>query len=144
MTITERVNKAHGNAVAKGFYDDTVRSLVVIKNVAPELFETVRSAFIAQRLMLITSELGEALEAMRLDKGVVNEIDAAELDLLDGQEFIDRFLVISKDSFGDELADAMIRIFDLAGFSDLPLEKHLEWKSKYNATRTRLHGGKKF
>lgn len=42
-----------------------------------------------------------------------------------------------------ELADALIRIFDLCGFYGIPLEEALLVKMQYNKTRPYRHGGKK-
>ena len=41
-----------------------------------------------------------------------------------------------------ELADACIRIFDLAGYLNVPLGAAIIAKMKYNATRPHLHGKK--
>lgn len=41
-----------------------------------------------------------------------------------------------------ELADALIRIFDLAHFHKIDLEEMLEVKTEYNKTRPYRHGGK--
>jgi NTP pyrophosphatase (non-canonical NTP hydrolase) len=47
-----------------------------------------------------------------------------------------------KDTFEDELADAAIRIFDLAHSKGIDLQKHIEAKMRYNATREHMHGKK--
>ena len=47
-----------------------------------------------------------------------------------------------KDTFEDELADAVIRILDLCGAKGIDIEKHIELKMKYNETRERMHGKK--
>lgn len=41
-----------------------------------------------------------------------------------------------------ELADVIIRIADMCGYFNIPLEKALEMKLKYNTTRPYRHGGK--
>ena len=73
-----------------------------------------------QKIALVHSELSEALEADR--KGLMDD------KLLDreGREV--------------ELADAMIRIFDLAGRYDLDLGGALMAKIAFNASRPYKHG----
>ena len=48
----------------------------------------------------------------------------------------------NKDKFGIELADAIIRIFHLAGDLDIPLGKILLEKMKINKSRPYKHGRK--
>jgi NTP pyrophosphatase (non-canonical NTP hydrolase) len=47
-----------------------------------------------------------------------------------------------KDSFEDEIADAVIRLLDLAAGLNINLEQHIEAKLAYNRTRKRFHGKK--
>ena len=71
----------------------------------------------SKRLALITSELGEALEALRKDrKGI-----------------------LQKDTFEDELATAFIKLCDLCKKIDLDLEKFIELKLAFNKTRNEKH-----
>lgn len=99
-SITEWLAECHSTAREKGFWDQE-------RNVG-------------EALMLIVSELGEAIEAHR--KG--------------------RFGIHEKDTFEDELADTAIRLFDLCGGLDIDLEKQISWKLSFNKTRDRLHGKK--
>jgi NTP pyrophosphatase (non-canonical NTP hydrolase) len=89
------------------------------------------TANIPEKLMLIVSEVAEAMEGHR--KGLDDD-HCPQFKMLDM-----------------ELADAVIRIFDLAGALRIPLGKALATKLAYNATRkdhTPEHraadGGKKF
>ncbi|OGW79033.1 MAG: hypothetical protein A2Z83_02090 [Omnitrophica bacterium GWA2_52_8] len=97
-TIPQWIEMCHTNARRKGFWDSE-------RNVG-------------EMLMLIVSELGEAVEAHRAHQH--------------GLEM--------KDSFEDELADTAIRLFDLCGGLNIDLEKQLEWKMAYNKTRAVKHG----
>ena len=69
----------------------------------------------SNKLMLTVSELSEAMEADR--KGLMDD----KLPHMDGRVV--------------ELADALIRIFDLAGAYNMPLGKAFEEKMAYNAGR---------
>lgn len=85
-------------------------------------------------LMLCVSELSEALEADR--KGRVANLDKFDQGIAYG----DIFETYVKDTFEDELADTVIRILDLCGARGIDIERHIELKLKYNATRERMHG----
>ena len=45
-----------------------------------------------------------------------------------------------KDTFEDEIADAVIRLLDLSAGLNIDIEKHIEAKLKYNVSRPKLHG----
>jgi len=73
---------------------------------------------VAEMLMLIVTELGEACEAHR--KNI--------------------FGLESKDTFEDELADAFIRLFDMCSGLGIDVERQIKWKLDYNSRRPFLHG----
>ena len=127
MDIRKTAIECHKTAASKGFWDK------------PRNF--------GEMLMLITSELGEALEAHR--KGKNANIKAFETDMEGWDEddtdnykrkFKSEFEHCIKDSIGDELADATIRLFDTAYGNDIDLEWHIKQKMKYNKTREHMHG----
>lgn len=91
------------------------------------------------RLMLIVSELGEAIEAHR--KGRFADLESFEKwePVIGFKEAFEKFI---KDTYEDEIADTMIRCFDLSGGEDVSIGDHLELKLKYNATREHKHGKK--
>ena len=135
-TISILQKEIHANAVAKGFYDD-----------APA---------VGTQLMLVVSELGEALEAHRKGKWVnlkymierQKELLASIPKDLSEPEYIaeinrvkaNLFQLHIKDTVEDELADALIRILDLAESLKIDLEWFVLQKMEYNKTRERLHG----
>lgn len=119
-------DEVHAIAKSKGFHDQT-----------PET---------GTMLMLIVSELGEALEADRKGqeanmKGFLSDMSYWEEGEGGYEErFILTFQNDIKDSFEDELADALIRILDLCGKMEIDIESHVRLKMKYNQTRSRKHG----
>lgn len=136
--LNELSKEVHSNAVAKGFYDMPKTILEKMSNKFEEaLFsedeiKTVKDAFITQRLMLIVSELGEAMEANRKNRKASLEDFNKQFD----------FEKTIKDTFEDELADTVIRIGDLAGWLDIDLQTHVKLKHLYNTSREKMHGGK--
>ena len=81
---------------------------------------------IPELIALIHSELSEALEEYRVSEN---------LDI--------RYENNKPEGFVVELADVLIRIFDLSGKYKIDLKKSLEKKLKYNETREYRHGNKK-
>jgi NTP pyrophosphatase (non-canonical NTP hydrolase) len=131
--MEQLIKKAHEVAKEKGFW------------------ETERN--VPEMLMLVVSELAEALEALRkdhyADKAIVKDLhDDIEINKHD-----DEFNIMSgpwkagfekniKSSFEDEIADVAIRLFDLCGGLGIDLQKHIELKMMYNSMRGYKHGKK--
>lgn len=100
---------------------------------------------VGELLMLVVSELGEAIEAHRKGKFASEDIvrNLAEFNnALQDPQGQDVFLTFVKDTFQDEIADAVIRLFDLAAGLGLDLGNHMKLKIAFNNTRERLHGKK--
>ena len=119
-TLNKLRDEIHEYAINKGFWDNQRETGTL--------------------LMLCVSELAEAMEADRKDR-------YADLELIekDKEDFIDfkwSFENSIKDTFEDELADTIIRILDLCGAKGIDIERHIELKMMYNATRERMHGKK--
>jgi len=128
MTLTTLCKEAHSNAVEKGFYEG--------KN-------SERS--FAELCMLVVTEISEAVESQRSGKNQPSQYDMCYY--ADHADFNDKdvcktFKENVKDSLGDEIADAVIRIADLCGYMGIDLESHVKAKMKYNSTREKLHGKK--
>lgn len=95
---------------------------------------------VGEMLMLITSELGEAMDAHRGDKFANKE--GFEEDITKGVPLKEAFEKNIKDTFEDEIADVLIRLFDMAGGLNIDLDYHVNVKNGYNQQRERLHGKK--
>ena len=139
MDIKKYIKECHAIAISKGFYDcpecgqypsnspsyETLgKSCNICNNTGIN-----QNRNIGEILMLIVSELSEALEVHRNNK-FANMIDfnivrTKEWTRLNSKLFENHI----KDTFEDELADVFIRLFDLCGY--LKIEK-LWFSMKYN------------
>jgi NTP pyrophosphatase (non-canonical NTP hydrolase) len=109
MEISELVVQAHDNAVKKGFWDNYLESQII----HPVNSQYEKNNAIGTMLMLIVTELGEALEGLRH-----NDID----------------------NFREELADVAIRLGDMCGGLGIDLEAEILKKMEINKARPRMHG----
>lgn len=111
----------------------------------------VSTSNIGQTLMLVVSELAEALEADRKNKHANNfGFDSMlwkdqDPELFETKEnFKQSFECCIKDTFEDEIADTIIRLMDLCGGLGINIDRHIELKRKYNLLRAYKHGGKAY
>lgn len=114
-SISGWIATVHGLAVEKGWWSDAKTG------------EPVEAkARIPEAIALIHSEVSEALEEYRHDR-------------------LDVFVTAAGKPEGlpVELADTVIRIFDLCGALGIDLEEAMRVKHEYNKTRPYRHGGKK-
>ncbi len=128
MNLNDLANEIYQNNKEKGFWpEDKPRN-------------------VGELLMLVTSELGEAMEAHRKGKFA----DASEMKRVialgakwEDTDFLKhKFQNDVKDSFEDEISDAIIRLFDMAGGLGIDIDFHVRQKLEYNKTREKLHGKK--
>lgn len=132
MNIQEISKEINENAHAKGFWDNGVD--------------------VPLKLMLIVSEVSEAMEADRKDVRFPKEYLGRDFETTkaflpahsDVDSFAMDFEISTKDTFEDELADAAIRIFDLAYEMGIDISWHIKQKVRYNSGRPKMHGGKKY
>lgn len=118
-TLNEIARKIHAINKDKGFWDNE-------RNVG-------------EMLMLVVTELAEALEAHRkgrmVDGDLIKRFSVEECNNA-------YFTAYIKDKFEDEIADAFIRLFDLCGGLGIDIDTHIRLKVEYNKSRERLHGKK--
>lgn len=121
MKINEGVKLAYEIAKANGFHEEGQE----------KEFGTY--------LALIHSEVSEALEAHR--RGRRADLESYK-NFFGSKEVYDSgmFARYIKDTIEDELADTVIRVFDLCGLMGIDLETHVAWKMKYNQSRPMRHG----
>lgn len=154
MQIKELEKRAHENAVDKGFYGNgfcpdcnNYKSCNLEYKEDSGCCDSYNAdKNIGELLMLVVSELGEALEAHRHDRfcskdRIIFYDENIDIMIKNDSE-ISYFNNFIKDTFEDELADAVIRIADMCGYLNIDLEKHIELKMAYNATREYKHGKK--
>ncbi len=119
--LTDLAKSIHEENKAKGFWDAE-------RNVG-------------EMLMLVVSELGEALEAHRTDNFANVEGYKNATSCQSEFEFF-AFRNNLKDTFEDEIADSIIRLLDMCGGLNIDIDFHIKEKLNYNKTRPKLHGKK--
>lgn len=137
MKIKDLIKKSFKTSTEKGFHSTYNGLLKVAKK---EDKKVLNDLIVTQKLMLIVSELGEAIESMRHDKYA--NLSHKEIDILNLQSntsFISQFERKVKDTFEDEIADVFIRLGDLCGKLNIDIDTYIELKQKYNNTRDKLH-----
>jgi NTP pyrophosphatase (non-canonical NTP hydrolase) len=137
-TIKELQKEAHSIAKSKGFWDNTERVINFLKDCEDELVDESMNNIISTKLALIHSEISEALEGLR-KKNKEKFIIPSSLDMSDSSDkmFFEDYI---KNGVEDELADAVIRIFDICEWLGIDLENHVIMKMNYNKTRPYKHG----
>jgi len=119
--LNEAAKRIHAAAKEKGFYNTT-----------PET---------GTALMLVVSELSEAMEADRNNHKANREVYEAIIGK--GEKWdAENFEFWIKDTHEDEITDAIIRLLDYAGFKNIDIEWHIREKLAYNLTRPHKHGKK--
>lgn len=111
----------YSQAKARGFHDHI--NALLDKGVDPD---EVRRLGASQRVALLTEELGE----------VVTELRAPEPQ--------QSSKIPDYTALEEEMADVIIRCFELAAFLELDIEGAAKAKLAYNRSRPHKHGGKKF
>lgn len=108
----EWIKKAYENAKAHGFHDGEDNN--------------------AELLMLVISEIAEAVEADR--KGTEPMVDIFKTKLMNygntGKAYNMAYRLYIKGSVGEELADVCIRLFDFMGANGMSMDDDIKMQSK--------------
>jgi len=141
-TIKRFIKEAHQNAIDLGFYDCPECGGICLMKYHLDIpnYYSQRpddkcrnckgtgidpNKNIGELLMLIVSELGEALEAHRrgrfADKAWMTFVEKWRSEV-DDDKWAVGFEEKIKDTFEDEIADVFIRLFDLCGYFGIDLE----------------------
>jgi NTP pyrophosphatase (non-canonical NTP hydrolase) len=132
MEINKYVEMIHKNAVEKEFWADDMKLIEAMGDT-----KEIKNLIISNKLMLMVSELGEALEALRHNRLVTHYPEPMTETTLESKESFQKYY---KDTFEDEIADVIIRAFDLCGYLNIPIEWHIFNKHWYNTARPPKHG----
>jgi len=118
MTLNELRDKASAYAKKQGFH---------------------KKINFGEKLMLVVSELSEALEAGR--KCAPYDPQNIGKPYADPENIPkDEYEAVIKGTVAEELADAVIRIADIAGIYGIDLDFHVKAKMAYNIKRPYMHG----
>jgi len=150
MELKDIIEESNKTATEKGFWEDYENSIKKMKNL-PKHFseqdiERIKIAFYNEKISLISSELGEATEAMRNDKFYKGGNEALNdlLRMSDGTNglYPSTYVTHVKDTFEDEIADSFIRLCDLCHKMNIDIEIFIKLKLEYNKRRNERHGKK--
>ncbi len=111
MDINDLIRDSYENSASHGFWDDQLKYNIPTP--------------IGEKLMLIVTEVAEAMEDYRAG------VDLVSMTVADDGKV---------NGFPAELADIMIRIADLAGHLGIDLDFAIRQKMAYNKTRPIRHG----
>jgi hypothetical protein len=127
-SLNQLRDEIHANAKEKGFCDSKKE--------------------VGTMLMLIVSELAEALEADRTgDFCDFSKYEKCKKEMDVGirtSEEIEKYAFEKyiKNTFEDELADVIIRTLSICGYLGIDIERNILAKMKYNKTREKMHSKK--
>ena len=127
-SLNQLRDEIHANAKEKGFCDSKKE--------------------VGTMLMLIVSELAEALEADRTgDFCDFRKYEKCKKEMDVGirtSEEIEKYAFerYIKNTFEDELADVIIRTLSVCGYLGIDIERYVLAKMKYNKTREKMHSKK--
>jgi NTP pyrophosphatase (non-canonical NTP hydrolase) len=123
MNMHDAQIECHQNSVIHGWWDD-YQGIEIDRDINAVRPGTVPPYAIIEKLALIHSEVSEALEALR-ERHMWTTHNMGK-----------------PEGFPSELADVLIRVFDLASALNIDLDVELREKMSFNRGRPHRHGGK--
>jgi hypothetical protein len=146
MTLNQIAQAAHANARAKGFWDDCLTGDVLSRGKV--------IAKVPEKLCLVHSEVSEALEDFREGKMETMVYGHGNVWHCFGGHPVEQIPVriltcpkcggkMKPTGFPSELADILIRVLEFGAALGIDMDREVEMKMAYNATRPVKHGGKR-
>ena len=133
-TIKELQKRAFQQSTDKGFHDNE-----------PEVGTPYWIEHDSMKIALMHSELTEALEELRNGRHPSLTYYSGGTEYPTAIQLIDGTPLDGKpEGVPSELADVVIRVMDYCEARGIDLQASIIEKLDYNATRSRMHGGKKF
>lgn len=145
-TLNQLRDEIHANAREKGFYDnpkETGTLLMLIVSELAEALEADREYAYCRDFNGYKKYKKEEFELKHKQETDVNYMPKSPLLIKSSNEIeIDAFEIYVKNTLEDELADTIIRTLDLCGYLNIDIERHVDMKMKYNKLREKKHGKK--
>jgi len=135
-SMEDVMGQCHLTALSKGWWEGH-----------DKLDADSNAKMLAEKTLLIVSEVTEAYayEHYRNGRDVTDVFldDGETLHMIEPTSPYEPGVGGKPDGYAVELADAIVRIFDLCARLDIPVLEALAIKMAYNATRPYRHGGKR-
>jgi NTP pyrophosphatase (non-canonical NTP hydrolase) len=149
MELKDIIEQSNTIATEKRFWEDYDISIKKMKGLPDQYtdddIERIKMAFYNEKIALILSELGEAVESMRLGrfyKGGKKGIEELLKSSKESSMYPSTFITHVKDTFEDEISDTFIRLCDLCYKMNIDIETFIKLKLEYNKRRDDRHGKK--
>lgn len=123
-------------AASKGWWGDKAAEAIAADD--PTWMGYVEERNIGELLALIGSEVSEALEDARMVPHKDHRTRLNEMSLAPAREGESNKPI----GFPSEMADILIRVFDLCGYLGIDLDRAVTAKVNHNRSRSYRHGGK--
>ena len=148
LTLKEIIAEAHDASSKHGWWDGQQMEVELVGVDEKTLVQALVPPNIPEKLMLMVSELSEALEEYRV-RHPLDYIYVERTDYLTGVKarfgYVDEIHSPNDKPEGIpiEIADVVIRLADFCGHYGIDLERAIRLKLAHNKTRPHRHGDKK-
>ncbi len=141
--INNLAEEIYKNNLSKGFHEgekNTGEMLALIHSEVSEALEADRKDRYASKIIPGAAKLFGFSDTIEVMKALADENYGYTFN--SRKSFYDVFIYAVKDTFEDELADVVIRVFDLAASKNIDIESHILAKMRFNEMREFKHGKK--